>query len=208
MSVQLTFYTNPMSRGRITRWMLEEAGVQYETQYLEHGGSMKGDEFLAINPMGKVPAIKHGETIVTECAAMCAYVADAFPEKQLAPPLSGRGSYYRWLFYFAGPVEAAVTNRSMQFEAPADKRAMVGYGSYEQVMDTIESALSENEYIAGDKFTAADVYVGAHIGWGLQFGSIDKRPVFEEYYSKVGDRPAHKRANEVDDAAMPESPES
>jgi len=205
MSAQLTFYTNPMSRGRIARWMLEEAGVQYETQYLEYGGSMKGDEFLAINPMGKVPAIKHGETIVTECAAICAYVADAFPEKQLAPPLSDRGSYYRWLFYFAGPVEAAVTNRSMQFEAPADKQAMVGYGSYEQVMETIESALRESEYIAGDKFTAADVYVGAHIGWGLQFGSIDKRPIFEEYYSKVGDRPAHKRANELDDAAMPEN---
>lgn len=203
MTEQLTFYTNPMSRGRIARWMLEETGAEYQTEYLEYGGSMKTPQYLAINPMGKVPAIKHGHTIVTECAAICAYLADAFPEVQLAPPLPDRGDYYRWLFYFAGPVEAAVINRSLQVEVPDEKQTMVGYGNFATVMDTIEDTLSGGSYIAGDQFTAADVYVGAHIGWGLQFGSIDKRPAFEDYFNKVSDRDAYRRANELDDAAMP-----
>lgn len=203
MTSQILFYTNPMSRGRIARWMLEEVGASYETKYLEYGSSMKAPEYLAINPMGKVPAIKHGDTVVTECAAICAYLADAFPSKKLAPPLHDRGAYYRWLFYFSGPVEAAVTNKSMQFEVPEDKQAMVGYGNYEQVMDTIEKALTGTPYISGKQFTAADVYIGAQVGWGLQFGSFDKRPTFEEYFQRISDRAAFKRANELDDASMP-----
>ena len=203
MKSSIMFYTNPMSRGRIARWMLEETGTDYQTEYLEYGGSMKAPEFLAINPMGKVPAIKHGETVVTECAAICAYLADVFPDKQLAPPMADRGAYYRWLFYFAGPVEAAVTNRSMQIDVPEEKQSMVGYGNYQQVMDTVEKALTGTAYICGDQFTAADVYIGSQVGWGLQFGSFDKRPTFEKYFERISDRAAFKRANELDDAAMP-----
>lgn len=204
MSKNLIFYTNPMSRGRIARWMLEEVSADYETQYLDYATTMKSAQYLTVNPMGKVPAIKHGQTVVTECAAICAYLADAFPAANLAPPLSERGQYYRWLFYFAGPVEAAVVNRSMSVEVPEDKQAMVGYGTFDNVMDTIEYALSQGgDYIAGNQFTAADVYVGAHIGWGLQFGSIEKRPLFESYFNTLSERSAYIKANELDDAAMP-----
>jgi glutathione S-transferase len=205
MTDEITFYTNPMSRGRIARWMLEEVGVPYETVLLDYGTTMKAPEFLAINPMGKVPTIKHGDTIVTEAAAICAYLAEMFPDRGLAPPPGNqlRGPYYRWLFFAAGPVEAAVTGKSLGLLAPADKKMMVGYGSFEETIDALEGAVSGSDYICGDRFTAADVYVGSQIGWGMMFGSIDKRPAFEDYFARLQARPAAKRANELDDALMP-----
>ncbi|MFZ2031308.1 MAG: glutathione S-transferase family protein [Vitreimonas sp.] len=200
MSDKLTFYTNPMSRGRIIRWMLEEVGQPYETVVLDYASTMKGDDYLKINPMGKVPAIKHGDTIVTECAAICAYLADAFPQAKLAPPPTDklRGPYYRWLFYAAGPVEAMTSNHAMGWVAPPDKQRMFGYGSREAVLDTLEKAVSANDYLAGS-FSAADVYLGSQIGWGLQFGTLEKRPAFETYFGRLAVRPAAKRANEIDD---------
>ncbi|PWG01817.1 glutathione S-transferase family protein [Sphingosinicella humi] len=201
----LTFYTNPRSRGRVARWMLEEVGEPYETVILDYGTTMKGAEYLAINPMGKVPAIKHGDTVVTEAAAICAYLADAFPEKGLAPPLGDprRGTYFRWLFFAAGCVEAAVTSKALGLLAPADKKQMVGYGSYEETIDALERAVSAGPYICGDQFTAADVYVGSQIGWGMMFGTIDKRPLFEDYVARLQFRPAAQRANQLDDEATP-----
>ncbi len=198
---ELVFYTNPQSRGRMVRWMLEEIGANYTTEILDYGTTMKSAEYLAINPMGKVPAIRHGETVVTECPAIIAYLADAFPAAGLAPPLSERGAYYRWLFFAAGPLEAAIINRSLGFEVPAEKEMMAGYGNFERTMDTLETALSGTAYVTGDTFTAADVYVGAHVAWGLQFGSIPKRPAFESYAARVTDRDACRRAAELDDAA-------
>ena len=203
MADELVLYTNPMSRGRIVRWMLEEVGAPYRTEILEFGTTMKAPAYLAINPMGKVPAIRHGKTVVTECAAICAYLADAFPDAGLAPPPTQRSAYYRWLFFAAGPLEACVTNRSLGLEAPADKQRVIGYGNFAAVMDTLEKALAGGGYIASERFSAADVYVGSHIGWGLQFGSIEQRPGFVEYWSRVSDRDAHRRANKLDDAAMP-----
>lgn len=205
MADELVFYTNPMSRGRIARWVLEEVGQPYRTEVLEYGGSMKAPEYLAINPMGKVPAIRHGDTVVTEGAAICAYLADAFPEAGLAPPPSDRrrGPYYRWMFFAAGPVEAAATNRSLGVEVPPDRAAMVGYGSYSAVMDALEHAVSTGPYVVGDAFTAADVYFGAQIGWGLQFGTIEKRPALEQYWERLAGRPAWLRATEIDDALLP-----
>ncbi|MDB5720719.1 MAG: glutathione S-transferase family protein [Alphaproteobacteria bacterium] len=204
MTDSLTFYTNPMSRGRITRWMLEEIGQPYETVVLEYAADMKGPDYLAINPMGKVPAIKHGDTVVTEGAAICAYLADAFPDSGLAPPPGDplRGPYYRWLFFAAGPVEAAVTAKSLGLLAPPDKKMMAGYGSFEDTIDTLETAVSKGPYICGAQFTAADVYVGSQIGWGMMFGSIDKRPAFEDYFGRIGSRPAAVRAREIDDALI------
>lgn len=199
---QLTLYTNPMSRGRIARWMVEETAQPYETVILPFGPPMKSPDYRAVNPMGKVPAIRHGDVVVTECAAICAYLADTFPEARLAPSQQARGSYYRWLFFAAGPLEAAVSNRSLGFEVPPERHRMIGYGSYEDVMDTLEIAVSTNPFVAGSTFTAADVYVGSHIGWGLQFGSIEKRPAFESYLARVTDRPAYRRAREKDDAAV------
>lgn len=208
MSDDLVFYTNPMSRGRIVRWMLEEVGCPYRTELLEYGTTMKAPDYLAINPMGKVPAVRHGDTVVTECAAICAYLADVFPDAGLAPPLDARGAYYRWLFFAAGPLEAAVVNRSLGFEAPAEKERMVGYGTFDAVMDTLSRAVAGKGYITGDRFSAADVYVGLHIGWGMQFGSVEKRPGFEAYWARVSDRDAYRRANEIDDALLPGPAES
>ena len=200
MTGDLVFYTNPMSRGRIARWMLEEVGVPYHTEVLEYGPMMKSAEYLAINPMGKVPAIRHGGTVVTEAAAICAWLADAFPEAGLAPPAGDRGAYYRWLFFAAGPLEAATTNRFLGFEPPADQQSMVGYGTFDAVMDTLERAVSGGSCVAGERFSAADVYVGSHVGWGLQMGTIETRPAFADYWSRLEGRDARRRAEEIDDA--------
>lgn len=202
MTDTLHFYTNPMSRGRIARWMLEEIGQPYETTVLDFATTAKAPGYLAINPMGKVPAIVHGKTVVTECAAICAYLAEAFPKAGLLPEADARGDYYRWMFFAAGPVEAAVTNRSLGVTVPPEKRGMVGYANYETVMDALEHAVKGKSYVAGDQFTAADVYFGSQIGWGLQFGSIEKRPAFEAYWNGLKDRPAAVRARQIDDALI------
>ena len=195
---KLHFYTNPKSRGRIVRWMLEETKAPYETEILDYGTTMKSPAYLAINPMGKVPAIQHGDTIVTECAAICAYIADAFPDAGLAPPVAARGDYYRWLFFAAGPMETAVTNTALGFEVPEEREVMAGYGSLPRVLDTIESKLQDTAYIAGDTFSAADVYVGSQVSWGLLFGTIEKRDAFARYAQRVTDRGAYRRADELD----------
>ncbi|HWH16864.1 MAG TPA: glutathione S-transferase family protein [Allosphingosinicella sp.] len=202
----LTFYTNPMSRGRIVRWMLEEVGEPYETVLLDYGTTMKAPEYLAVNPMGKVPAIRHGDTVVTEGAAICAYLADMFPDRGLAPAPGNqrRGTYYRWMFFAAGPVEAVVTGKALGLLAPEDKKAMAGYGSFDETMAALEQAVSQSEYICGHQFTAADVYVGSQIGWGMMFGMIDKRAAFTDYVGRLQSRPAAIRAREIDDSLIAE----
>ncbi|MFS8049684.1 glutathione S-transferase family protein [Rhizobium sp. BR 314] len=208
MAEELVFYTNPMSRGRIARWMLEEIGQPYRTEYLDYGTTMKSPEYLSVNPMGKVPAIKHGDTVVTEGAAICAYLAETFPDVGLAPTAAERGRYFRWMFFTAGPLEAAVTIRALGFEIPPERQRMAGCGSIQSVLDTIEYAVSSSPFIAGDRFTAADVYVGSHIGWGLNFGTIEKRQAFIDYWARVTDRDAYRRGNEIDNAAMPKKENS
>ncbi|GAM97551.1 glutathione S-transferase [alpha proteobacterium U9-1i] len=207
MADELVFYTNPMSRGRIIRWMLEEVGRPYRTEVLQYGTTMKAPDYLAINPMGKVPAIKHGDTVVTEGAAICAYLADAFPHVGLAPPHGSkeRGAYYRWLFFAAGCVEPAVTNKSLGFEAPPEKRSTIGYGSMADVLSGLEMALSKGPYITGENFSAADVYVGSQIGWGTRFGTLENRPAFGPYLQRIFARPAAIRANEIDDKLIAEA---
>jgi len=203
----LVLYSNPLSRGRIARWMMEEVGQPYRTEMLEYGGSVKAPEYLAINPMGKVPCLVHGETVITETAAICAYMAETFPEAGLAPTAAERGAYYRALFFLAGPVEAAVTNKAMGLETPPVQTQMAGYGTYDDAIRGLEFLLDRSPYIAGDRFTAADVYVGAHVGWGLQFGSIPERDIFTLYVARVQDRDAYRRATDLDDAAMPKDAE-
>ena len=198
MSEALTFYTNPQSRGRIARWMLEEVDAPYETEVLEYGTTMKAPAYLAINPMGKVPAIKHGDVVVTECAAICAYLADAFPSAGLAPAASDRGAYYRWLFFVAGPLESAVVNSSLGFVVPPESEALAGWGNLQNALGALETGLAGTPYLTGDTFTAADVYVGAQLNWGLQFRTIEKRDVFVEYAERVTGRDAYRRANEID----------
>jgi glutathione S-transferase len=208
MTDDLTFYTHPMSRGRIVRWMLEELGQPYRTELLEYDTTMKAPAYLAINPMGKVPALRHGDTVVTESAAICAYLADAFPTAHLAPPPGDRlrGPYYRWLFFAAGPLEAAAANKIMGFAVPEERERMMGYGRFEHVMNALEAAVSRGEYLVGDRFTAADVYVGSHIDFGMQFGTLEKRPAFEQYRQRLSIRPAALRAKEIDDALTAQRP--
>lgn len=203
MSEDVIFYTNPMSRGRIIRWMLEEVGCPYRAEVLDFA-AMRSPDYRAVNPMGKVPAIRHRGQVVTEAAAICAYLADAFPEAGLAPPPEERGAYYRWLFFAAGPLEAAVTNHSLGFEPEGERQQILaGYGNYQRILDALEALVPAEGYIAGPTFTAADVYVGSHIGWGMQFGALEKRPGFAEYWARVRDRPAYRRATALDDALMP-----
>jgi len=202
MSEQLVFYTNPMSRGRIARWMLEEVGVPYETTLLDYRTTMKTPDYLAFNPMGKVPAIRHNDQTVTECAAVCAYLADAFPDAGLAPPLDRRGAYYRWMFFAAGPLESAIMNTSLGFEIPSERERSCGYGNLSMVLDALSTAVAGDGYIAGKRFSAADVYVGSHVGWGMQFGTLEKRPEFAAYWQRVSDRDAYRRASEIDDALL------
>ncbi|MDX3906466.1 MAG: glutathione S-transferase family protein [Pigmentiphaga sp.] len=201
MNDELVFYTHPMSRGRIVRWMLEEVGQPYRTEVLEFGTSMKSPDYLAVNPMGKVPAVRHGDTVVTEAAAICLYLADAFPDAGLAPPPQSklRGPYYRWIFFCAGPLEAAVTNQALGVDIPAERQGMVGYGTLAATLDTLELAVAGSEYVAGDRFTAADVYVGSQLAWGMMFGTIEKRPAYERYVARLAGRPAAVRAGQIDD---------
>jgi len=199
---QIQFYTNPMSRGQIIRWMLEEVGVPYDTHILGYEDGMKAPDYLAINPMGKVPAIVHEGKVVTECAAICAYLADAFPSARLAPAADARADYYRWLFFAAGPVEAAVTNHAAGFMVEPGRERMFGYGTYERTIDALEGAVSERDYVCGDQFTAADVYVGSQIDWGMQFGTMPERPAFSAYAERLRAREGYRRAKDIDNALI------
>ena len=205
MAGELILYTNPMSRGRTVRWMLEELGVPYETRLLDYGTTMKAADYLAINPMGKVPAIVHDGHVVTETGAICMYLADAFPQAGLAPAMgtAERAAYCRWMFFAAGPVEAAASNTALGFQVPPERKRMTGYGSLEDVLNAIDGHLSKSTYFAGDTFTAADVYAGGSVAFMVQFGLFDKRPSFMDYIARIKDRPAAKRAREMDDALLP-----
>ena len=199
---QIQFYMNPQSRAKIVRWMLEELGQPYEIHQIEYGDAMKSPSYLAVNPMGKVPAIVHKGKIVTECAAICCYLAEAFPSAKLLPSETERADYYRWLFFAAGLLEAAVTNKTLGFEVPKERERMAGYGTYDLAMETLAKALSENDYIAGDRFTAADVYVGSHVIWGVQFKTMPDKDEFHAYMNRLIGRAAYQRANELDDALI------
>ena len=201
MADELVFYTHPQSRGRLVRWMLEEVGRPYRTEVLEYGTTMKAPAYRAINPMGKVPAIRHGDVVVTEGAAICAYLADAFPEAGLAPPPGDprRAPYYRWLFFAAGPLEAAASNQALGFTVPPERERMIGYGTMADVVAALEGVLALGPYLTGDRFSAADLYLGAHLNFGMMFGTIEKRPAFERYVTPLVQRPAAARAAQLDD---------
>ncbi len=205
MVEELVFYTNPMSRGRIVRWMLEEVGQPYRTEILDYEGSMKAPAYLAINPMGKVPALRHGSTVVTEGAAICAYLADAFPGAGLAPAANDpkRGPYYRWLFFAAGPFEAAASNQALGVVVEPQRRRMTGYGSLGDVLDAVEGTLEDRAFLDGAGFSAADLYLSSQLTFGMTFGMIERRPAFVRYTEGLNARPAAVRARAIDDALLP-----
>lgn len=194
----LIFYTNPMSRGQIVRWALEEVGVEYRQEIVEYGPTMKSKPYADINPMGKVPAIVHNGNAITECAAICAYLADAFPAAGLAPALDQRHDYYRWMFYAAGPLESAVSNNSLGFHTSDEQTRTAGYGSYDLVMKVVDDLLSQQSYACGESFTMADVYLGSQIDWGLMFKTLPERESFNAYAERLRDREAYKKAKEID----------
>jgi glutathione S-transferase len=197
MADEIVFYTNPQSRGAVTHWMLEEAGCPYRTVVKQFGPEMKAADYLAINPMGKVPAIQHGSTVVTETGAILAYLADAFPANKLAPPVAHRGAYYRWLFFVAGCAEPAMGNKSAGWDPETSElQGRFGYGSYKLTFDTLEKAVSGKRYVAADHFTAADLYLASLLNFGMMFKVIDKRPTFEAYVKPHLERPAALRAQE------------
>ncbi|RQS67304.1 glutathione S-transferase family protein [Burkholderia sp. Bp8963] len=212
-TLPLTFYTNPNSRGRIVHWMLEEVGCEYETVVLDYERSSEADRwggaalarsygildersrfFTEVNPMGKVPAIVHDGRVISESAAICAYLAETFPDAGLAPTAEERADYYRWMFFAAGPVEQAITNHRAGFVPAAEQEFFFGHGSYERTVDQLERAVRSSTFIAGERFTAADVYVGSHIGWGLGLETLPKRDAFLEYVGRVTQRDAFQRA--------------
>ena len=199
----LIFYTNPQSRGRIIRWMLEEVDQPYETEIIPYD-EIKSERYLAVNPMGKVPAIKHNGRVVTECAAICAYLADVFPQASLGPRDDEKADYYRWLFYAAGPVEAAVSNQAMGWIPTPERERMFGYGNFDKVVAVLDELLSLRDYVCGDRFTAADIYVGSQIMFPMQFGMMPEKDSFVRYRERLTSREAYKRAAEIDDKAQAE----
>jgi glutathione S-transferase len=191
MSDKLTFYTNPQSRSSIVHWMLEEIGCRYTVQVLEYDTSMKSPSYLAINPMGKVPAIQHGEQVVTETAAICTYLAEAFPSSGLLPPAAERGAYYRWLFFIAGCLEPAYVNHANGWNpTTAAMQRSFGYGSYERVLDTVSAGVRGRTHVAGARFSVADLLLASHLNWGMMTGAIEKRPEFVAYCEVHTRRPA------------------
>jgi glutathione S-transferase len=202
----LIFYTNPQSRGRIVRWMLEEVGAPYDTEIVNYS-DLNSDNYRAVNPMAKVPAIRHRGQVVTECAAICAYLADVFPDAGLGPREEEKADYYRWIFFASGPDEAAVSNKAMGWEPTPERERMFGYGNFDRTITTLDRFLSDRDYVCGDRFTAADVYVGSQLMFPMQFGLIDKRDSFARYAERLQDRDAYKRAAEIDDQAQPSQPQ-
>lgn len=197
----LVFYTNPMSRGRITRWMLEETGLPYETVVLDYETTMKAAEYLAVNPMGKVPALKHGDHVVTENAAIVLYLADLVPDKQLAPPVGAgaRGEYYRWICFLSGPFESFMTAKA---SGTLGQPRSAGYGSEIDLFKTLDAALAKGMHLVGDRFTAADLYMAAYLGFYQRFKMLPDNPLYTEYVAFHMSRPACQAAQARDNALL------
>jgi glutathione S-transferase len=202
---ELTLYHAAPSRSSVVRWMLEEIGEPYDIKLLRLAeGDQQKPDYLAINPMGKVPALRHGDVIITESAAICAYLADAFPRAGLNVPIGDprRGPYLKWLFFGPGCLEPAVIDRAApRKEEP--RRAMLGYGDFETVMNVLAKALERGPWLLGEQFTAADVVIGANIRWGMIFKLLPERKEFLDYAARIAARPAAQRAEAKDKELAP-----
>ena len=201
-----TFFTNPMSRGQIARWALHEAGASYQQVLVKWDN--KPAALLAANPMGKVPTLVHHDQgtdrVVSEAAAICHYLAEMNPEKNLLPQDAEMADYFRWMFFAAGPVEAAVTTRALGFQLPPEREGMAGWGSLERVIAALDAHLATHDYVCGKRFTMADVYVGSQIDWGMAFGAIPPNEAFAAYAERFQAREAYKAAKGIDNALIAE----
>lgn len=185
----------PMSRGNITTWMLEEMGIPYRLNLLSlERQDQKKPAYLAVNPMGKVPALEHRGIVVTEVAAICAYLADAFPETGLAPKIDDplRGPYYRWMFFAPGSLEPAAFDR-MNGRGTLEPRAS-SYGDYDATVETAAMAVAKGPYVLGERFSAADVILASHIIWDMMMKGLPERPEFTAYGQRMQARPAWQRS--------------
>lgn len=203
----MTLYTNPQSRGRVVRWMLEEIGQPYDVKIMSYGGDIKSPQYLKLNPMGKVPTLTHKGAVITEVAAICAYLAEQFPEAGLAPALDSpeRGSYHRWLFFIAGPFEMASTAKAYDWEITEENAMAVGCGRIQDTLNTIEQTLAKQPYLCGDQFTTADLIMASYLGWQTMMKVLEPNPVFSEYVERCEKREAARRADGLDNALMEKS---
>ena len=199
MAEIVLFHAAP-SRSSIARWMLEEVGEPYEIRLLRlTKGDQAKPDYLAINPMGKVPALKHGDTVITEAAAICAYLADAFPQAGLNVSIGDprRGAYLKWLFFGPSCLEPAITDRAFP-RAEQPRRGALGYGDFDTATSVAANAVAEGPYLLGEQFTAADVVIGSTVRWGMMFDLLPKRAEFVDYVARLEQRPALQRAAELD----------
>lgn len=203
---EIILYTNKMSRGRSVHWMLEELGEPYQIEWIDYGLPMKSAEYLKINPMGKVPALKHGDGVITETSAILTYLADTFSEKGFIPPqgTAKRAAFFRWMFFIAGPLEAATTAKFLGWQTPdttplgTPAKGFLGFGSLELTLATLEEHLQQNTYICGEQFTAADIYLTAHLGFSMLVAkTVPSSPTLLAYYKRASQRPAKQRAESV-----------
>jgi len=199
----IEFWTNPMSRGQIAHWMLEELGQPYQTNWVAWGQN-KSPDFLAVNSMGKLPTVRHDGKVITEAAAICLYLADVFPQAGLKPEGAALADYYRWTFFASGPIEHAVTSRSMGWTASPEREMMLGFGSYDAAVGALESFLKDRDFVCGKDFTAADVYVGSAVDWGLAFKTLPSLPGFEAYAARLRERKGYQSAKAINAAKTAE----
>lgn len=188
------------SRSSTALFMLEEVGAPYELRVLDlQKDEQRGAEFLAINPMGKVPTIEHDSATITEVGAICTYLADAFPGAGLAPPVGDplRGPYLRWMFFQGNCLEPAMVDHALKREP--GRRGIMPYGDYETTVDTLEKAIEKGPWFLGERYSAADVYVGSALAWGMQFQLLPGRDTFKRYTERLHERPAYKRALAIDE---------
>ena len=200
----LTLYHAAPSRSSIAQWMLEEIGEPYDLRVLSlKDGDNRKPAYLAVNPMGKVPALRHGDTVITEAAAICCYLADVFPQAGLSVPIGDprRGTYLKWLFFGPSCVEPSITDKAFK-RAEAPPRGALGHGDYDTVMDVLADGVRTGPYLMGQQFTAADVVIGSGLRWGMQFKLVPERPEFVAYTRRLAERPALNRATEKDAALM------
>jgi glutathione S-transferase len=196
----LTLYHAAPSRSSIVRWMLEELGEPYGIHLLSLSrGDNRAPDYVAINPMGKVPTLKHGDTLITEAAAICTYLADEFPRAKLNVPVgdSRRGPYLKWLFFGPSCIEPAIMDRAFPRKEEA-RRAALGYGDFETCMNVVAAAVAPGPYLLGQQFTAADVVIGSTLRWGMLFKMLPERPEFVSYTARLAQRPALQRAEAKD----------
>jgi len=200
MADKIVLHHGAPSRSSTALFMLEEVGAPYELRVLDlQAGEQLKPEFLAINPMGKVPTIEHVGAIITEVGAICTYLADAFPAAGLAPPVGDplRGPYLRWMFFQGNCLEPAMIDHAMKREP--GRRGMMPYGDYETTVGTLEKAIEKGPWFLGERYSAADVYVGSAIAWGLQFKLLPERDTFKRYVARLAERPARQRAIAIDE---------